>query len=338
METPTWNRTPEHLLLQKKISDLGLQVEGSGIEPLIEKLYEELRKKKLSFLPTCFLADEWFCPVGIPAIGIPFYLANRRLRRLEKKTMLEAEGDTKTEFMKLIRHEAGHAYSYAYGLYKKKKWQKLFGLASTDYPDTYQPKPYSRSFVVHLDNWYAQSHPDEDFAETFAVWLTPQSHWQKKYRNWKAMEKLEYVDELMSSLAGQEPLHNPSFRVKDVDCLKIKLKTYYERKRKLFAEDFPDFYDRDLFKLFTDEKEIRGKQKAYQYLQQNREILIRSAALWTNEKRYTVSDLLNNLIARCKELNLYLKTDDNKIDFQVSAYITTLINTYLFTGKFKRSK
>ena len=27
---------------------------------------------------------------------------------------------------------------------------------------------------MHLDPWYAQSHPDEDFAETFAVWLTPE--------------------------------------------------------------------------------------------------------------------------------------------------------------------
>ena len=153
-------------------------------------------------------------PVGIPAIFVPFFLVHDRLRALERTMMLEVEGGTPEWFMKLIRHEAAHAYSYAYQLPRKKKWQQTFGQTSREEtPDFYQPRPFSRSYVVHLDDWYAQSHPDEDFAETFAVWLTPDLDWRTRYAGWKALQKLEYVDELMRSLAGKPPLHLPEYRV-----------------------------------------------------------------------------------------------------------------------------
>ncbi len=135
---------------------------------------------------------------------------------------------------------------------RKKKWQQTFGRTSREEtPDFYRPRPFSRSYVVHLDDWYAQSHPDEDFAETFAVWLTPGLDWRKRYAGWKALQKLEYVDELMRSLAGNPPLHLPEYRVADYDCLNLKLKTYYARKRKLYEDTYPDFYDADLRQLFA---------------------------------------------------------------------------------------
>ena len=117
--------------------------------------------------------------MGIPAIFVPFFLVHDRLRELERRMMLEVEGETPEWFMKLMRHEAAHAYSYAYRLYRRRKWQETFGLASTEESEFYRPRPYSRSYVVHLDDWYAQSHPDEDFAETFAVWLTPDLDWRE---------------------------------------------------------------------------------------------------------------------------------------------------------------
>ena len=135
---------------------------------------------------------------------------------------------------------------------RKKRWQQLFGQTSREEtPDTYRPRPFSRSYVVHLEDWYAQSHPDEDFAETFAVWLTPGLDWRKRYAGWKALQKLEYVDELMRSLAGKPPVHTPEYRVGDYDCLNVKLKTYYARKRKLYEDTYPDFYDADLRQLFA---------------------------------------------------------------------------------------
>jgi len=338
MEPGDWINLSDEEMLEKKISRLGLKIEGTELEPLVHQLADELSQKGLAFHPPCFVGDEWFCPVGIPAIFIPFFLVHERLRKLERNMILEVEGETPEWFMRLMRHEAAHAYSYAYRLYKKKKWQETFGLASTEESEFYRPRPYSRSYVVHLDDWYAQSHPDEDFAETFAVWLTPGLNWRERYRGWKAVQKLEYLEGLMHSLGGKPPLHQPQFRVSDYDCLNIKLKTYYARKRKLYEDSYPDFYDNDLKQLFAAGPEISGRQKASLYLRRHRRQIMDSVCRWTNERKYRVNKLLNRLIDRCDQLDLHIRPDDANVSLQVSSYITTLVMNYLFTGKFKRSK
>jgi hypothetical protein len=338
MEPADWVSLSDEDLLDKRISQLGLKLEGTSLEPLIHQLYTELSQKGLIFHPPCHVGDEWFVPVGIPAIFIPFFLVHDRLRRLERKIILEVEGETPEWFMKLMRHEAAHAYSYAYQLYRKKRWQQMFGLASTEETDFYNPRPYSRSYVVHLDDWYAQSHPDEDFAETFAVWLTPGLNWRERYKDWRALQKLEYLDQLMRSLAGKPPIHLPEYRVSDYDCLKIKLRTFYARKRKLYEDSYPDFYDNDLKRLFGVRREADGPLKASDWLRRWRRPLMDSVCQWTNEKKYRVHKLLNRLIERCDQLDLYLDTDDAQSQLRVSAYVTTLVMNYLFTGKFARTK
>jgi len=338
MDPADWVNLSDEELLDRKMSQLGLKLEGTELQPLVQQLYDELSQKGLTFHPPCHIGDEWFVPVGIPAIFVPFFLVHDRLRKLERKIVLEVEGETPEWFLKLIRHEAGHAYSYAYRLYKRKKWQETFGLASTEEAGFYRPRPYSRSYVVHLDDWYAQSHPDEDFAETFAVWLTPGLDWRARYAGWKALQKLEYMDTLMRSLAGKPPIHQPVYRVAEFDCLNLKLKTYYARKRKLYEDSYPDFYDNDLKQLFATGPDAAGQSKASAYLRQRRRPLMNSVCQWTNEKKYRVNKLLTRLIDRCDQLDLHLKADDPQQHLQVSSYITTLVMNHLFTGRFKRTK
>jgi len=190
---------------------------------------------------------------------------------------------------------------------------------------------------VNLDDWYAQSHPDEDFAETFAVWLTPEVDWRQRYTGWKALQKIEYVDELMRSLAGKPPLHMPEYRPAEYDCLNQKLKTYYAQKRKLYADTYPDFYDADLRQLFS-ATAGPGRITAAVYLRRRRRRLLNSVCQWTNEKKFRVNKLLSRLIDRCDQLDLLVLNDDPQQDFRVTSFITTLVMNYLFTGKFKRTK
>ena len=339
MEAADWINLSDDELLEKRISQLGLQLEGTTLHSLIQQLYAELSRKGLVFHPPCHIGDEWFVPVGIPAIFIPFFLVHERLRKIERRMVLEVEGESAEWFMRLMRHEAAHAYAYAYQLHRKRKWQRTFGLTSADEtPQFYRPRPYSRSYVVHLDDWYAQSHPDEDFAETFAVWLTPGLDWRARYQGWKALQKLEYLDELMGSLAGKPPGHQPPYRPAEFDCLNIKLKTYYARKRKLYADSYPDFYDNDLRHLFAAGPQLDGRLPASAWLRQHRRQLMNSVCRWTNERKYRVNELLARLIARCDQLELVIRADDPQQHLQVSAYITTLVMNYLFTGRFKRTK
>jgi hypothetical protein len=328
-----WTILKDDELLELRISQLGLRIEGTPLQASIEQLYGELAAKGLVFRPPCELGDEWFVPVGLPVIFIPFFLAHDRLRHLEKKLILEVEGGTNEAFLKLLRHETAHAYSYAYRFVHKAKWRRTFGKSSTEEtPSFYRPRPYSRSFVVHLDDWYAQSHPDEDFAETFAVWLTPGLDWRERYHGWRALAKLEYVDELMRSLAGKPPLPVPPYRAPEHSGLGIKLKTYYARKRKDYEESFPDFYDNDLRTLFDAE----GGVKASAYLRRHRRDIENAVCRWTTEKKYRVDRLVKKLTERCDELGLY--TSDPKDALEVAAYVTTLVMNHRFTGRFKRTK
>ena len=132
MEAAAWVNLSDDELLEKKISQLGLKLDGTELQPLIQQLYDELSQKGLVFHPPCHVGDEWFVPVGIPAIFVPFFLTHERLRKLERKQMLEVEGETPEWFMRLMRHEAAHAYFYAYALQKKTKWRRIFGATSTE--------------------------------------------------------------------------------------------------------------------------------------------------------------------------------------------------------------
>ncbi|MEN9402836.1 MAG: hypothetical protein RL091_1539 [Verrucomicrobiota bacterium] len=339
METTSWVDLGDEALLEKKIVQLGLTLTDTPLQALVQQLHDELSAKGLVFHPPCHVGDEWFVPVGIPAIFVPFFLTHERLRRLERTMMLEVEGESPEWFMRLMRHEAAHAYAYAFQLTRKKKWQQTFGLTSNNTtPEFYRPRPYSHSYVVHLDDWYAQSHPDEDFAETFAVWLTPGLDWRTRFKGWKALQKLEYVDELMRSLAGKLAPYQPEYRYRDFHCLNIKLKTYYARKRKLYEDTYPDFYDRDLRQLFPGAPEAGPTLKASRYLRTKRRDLMDAVCESTNEKKYRVNKLLARLIDRCDQLDLHLVPGAPVPDLPVAAYITTLVMNYLFTGKFKRTK
>jgi hypothetical protein len=244
---PTW---PDDKLLDVRVSELPVSIEGSPVEPRIQQLAAELEARHLVFRPHFWLSNEWFTPDGVPGIAIPFYLVHPRLAKLELNQMFEVEGGTPDWCMRILRHEAGHAIENAYHLRRRRRRQELFGKSSKAYPDYYSPKPYSKSFVQHLDMWYAQSHPDEDFAETFAVWLTPASSWRDEYAGWPALKKLEYVDGLMHDIAGTAPLVAEEAAVDPLSSLHMSLREHYKAKREHYGLTHPTFYDGDLRRLF----------------------------------------------------------------------------------------
>ena len=195
--------------------DLGITLEGSALETRLRDLDAELDQRGFRFRPYYWLSDDWFTPDDVPGIAIPFYLAHPRLMQLEQAQLLEVEGRTRAAGMRILRHEVGHAIDNAYRLRRRRRRrrQQLFGKSSVPYPEHYTPKPYSKRFVLHLDSWYAQSHPDEDFAETFAVWLNPRSVWMRRYADWPALKKLEYMDSLMRTVAPARPRGRVRMRV-----------------------------------------------------------------------------------------------------------------------------
>ncbi|HEX7124651.1 MAG TPA: hypothetical protein VF406_02600 [Thermodesulfobacteriota bacterium] len=332
-----WHQLRDEELLALRICQLPLAVEGSPLEGRVADLFAELAARGIGFRPIVYLGDEWFSPDGVPAIAIPFYLAHPRLTQLEARMMLEVEGGDPASCMTLLRHEAGHAIDHAYRLAADPRRAALFGSAEVYDPDNYRPRPYSRSFVRHIDNFYAQAHPDEDFAETFAVWLSPHIDWRRKYAGWKALAKLEYVDEIVrTEVVGKPPRVARGPLTSRASTLRMTLEHYYKRRRRLYGQDAPDVYDADLTRIFAPAPLTPGAEPASKFLRRRRRAIIDAVARFTGERKYTVDNLITKLAARCTTLKLYVGKDEAQTGFELAAFLSTLVTNYLLTGKFKR--
>ena len=330
---PVWARWSDERLLDVRICDLAVSIEGTPLERRIAEVHQELAARGIDFQAHFWLSDDWFTPDGVPGVAIPFYLAHPRLARLELSQMLEVEGGTKAWCMRILRHELGHAIDNAYRLQRRRTRQRLFGLSSTEYPEYYTPKPYSKSFVIHLDPWYAQSHPDEDFAETFAVWLTPHSFWRKRYADWPALKKLEYMDQLMADVAGKPPLETTDRIVEPLHRIRRTLRHHYKRKRKHYGLDRPNFYDRDLRRLFSDAPEFSGGTPAAVFLHRNRKEVRRVVASWTSAYQYTIDQVLEDMITRCRQLDLRLTQTEERTRQDFIVLLTVQTMNYLHGGR-----
>jgi len=330
---PDWVDLPDEELLKLRICDLGLKLEGTVLEQRIERLYRELEARGIPVRPHCWLSEEWFSPDGIPGIAIPFYLAHRRLMRLERNQMLDVEGGTEEWCMRILRHEAGHALDNAYQFHRRRRWREVFGKFTEPYPDSYQPKPYSRSFVLHLDPWYAQSHPAEDFAETFAVWLKPRSRWRTQYQDWPALKKLEYVDTLMSEVRDLKPPMKSRQHIESIRTIRKTLGQHYAEKRARYELEETNFHDRELRRLFSDAPEHARRPSAAAFLRRHRSELRRVVAEWTGQYRYTVDQVLGELIDRCRRLDLRLDRPLNEAKRDALVMLTVHTMNYLHSGQ-----
>jgi hypothetical protein len=317
-----WALLPDEQLLQLRLKDLKVSIERTWLARCLRDLHDEIGERGLRIRPHAWISNEWFSPDDTPGIAIPFYLAHPRLMRLERKMMIDVEGGTVPECMRILRHETGHVVQVAYQLHRHRRWQRLFGRSSTRYPDYYRPNPGSRRYVQHLPLWYAQSHPDEDFAETFAVWLTSRSSWRRRYAGWPALKKLEYVDELMGEIAGKRPLVTRRLNVEPLSRLTQTLAEHYEKKRAHYAVGHPATYDRDLLRLFSDDPRHWRSPAASAFLRSHRAMIRQIVSKWTGEYQLTLDAVFDDMIGRCRELNLRAVGSERQLRMEFIVLLT----------------
>jgi len=326
-----WARLPRERLLDERICDLGLRLDGTWVEECVETLFGELAQRGVTMRPHVWLSQDWFSPDGVPGLAVPFYLVHPRLARLERSMMFEVEGGTRDECLRILRHEAGHAVQHAYRLHRRQRWQSLFGISSTPYPESYVPNPASRRFVQHLRLYYAQSHPDEDFAETFAVWMQPRAAWRRRYAGWPALKKLEYVDELMEELRGKAPSVRSRARLEPVSRIRTTLRSYYAQKQALYAVEYPAVYDRELRRFFSDDPRHRDREPAARFLRRHRVEIRRTVSRWTGEYEFTLDQLLRAMIARSRELRLRVVGPERRLILDFAAALAVRSVHFLYS-------
>ncbi len=318
-----WARWSDEALLQLPLKALKLGFEGTWLEDCLVALYDELAQRDLRVRPHAWISDEWFSPDTTPGIAIPFYLAHPRLMKLERRMILEVEGGTVADCMRILRHEAGHVVQHAFQLHRRSRWRELFGRSSTPYPSYYRPNPASKHYVQHLRLWYAQSHPDEDFAETFAVWLKPRSDWRKRYSDWPALKKLQYVDELMAEIAGTRPELTRRLRVDPISRLSRTLGEHYAQKQARYVLTIPSHYDRDLLKIFSADPRHGRAPTAAQFLRRHRARIRQMIAKWTGEYQLTLDAVLDGMIARARELKLRAPGRERELVMDLTVLLAT---------------
>lgn len=313
--------------------DLGLRIEGTWLEECVAEVQAEIERHGLRLRPHVWLSQEWFSPNGVPGVAIPFYLAHPRLTRLERRQMLDVEGGTRAECIRILRHEFGHALQHAFRLQHRPRWREVFGSPATKYPDYYRPDPASRRYVQHLRLYYAQSHPVEDFAETFAVWLQGSASWRRRYRGWSALKKLEYVDEIVKELHDVVPPVRARQNVEPLRELRMTLGEYYEEKRRHYTLHYPDVYDRDLLRIFSGIPKDRRSERAATFLRRNRRAIRRMVARWTGEYQFTLDQVLNDVIGRCRELKLRAVGHEQRLRVDFAVFLTVQTMHFLYNRR-----
>ncbi|MBA3804545.1 MAG: putative zinc-binding metallopeptidase [Acidobacteria bacterium] len=327
------NRMTDEQLLEIRICDLPLSIEGTPLEQRVAWLYEEIDARGLRFNPHVWLSEEWFSPDEVPGFAIPFYLAHPRLAKLERSQMLEVEGGTEKDCLRIMRHETGHAIDNAFHIHGRRRYRELFGSFKRPYPDSYKPEPNSRDYVLHLPAWYAQAHPAEDFAETFAVWLAaPAARWRRQYTGWPALNKLKYVDEVMSELAGKPPANKSRVRAEDLPEIETTLREHYRNKKKHYAFQWPPNYDRDLLRIFSSEPRHASCPSAVSFLRRSRRELCHEVAEGTGAHNYAIAQKLSHMANRCRELNLRMSLTPGHTRQKVLVLLTVQTMNGIYSG------
>jgi hypothetical protein len=302
-----WARLPDDELLKLRFCDLGLVLERTPLARDVRRLHAELERRGIEWKPHAWLAEEWFSPDGVPGFAIPFYLAHPRLRELERRMMRQVEGGNAKWLMRIMRHEAGHALDTAYRLRRRRRWREVFGPASLPYPDRYRARPGSRRYVHHLGEWYAQAHPTEDFAETFAVWLQPNSRWRRSYEAWPAFEKLQFVDEAMAAVRNRRAPVRARARIEPLDRNTGTLARHYRRKLERYRRYRRTACDQLLQRVFCAERPRANALRASRFLRSVKPSLVAALSRECAVERYSVYQILRMLIERSDKMHLWLR-------------------------------
>jgi hypothetical protein len=332
---------------KKPIRDLQLSIAGTRMERLIDIFIAELDAVGIVKLrPTFYFSTEWGVSFGTTNIGIPFYLAHPDLVALHADQVGHIEGQSDAAILQYFRHEMGHVVNYGYKLYEQEDWIETFGSITQPYLEEYRPQPFSTRFVRHLPGWYAQKHPDEDWAETFAVWMTPSAGeakpaWRATYAAWPAaLAKLEYCDRKMASLRGVDPLVRTTEHDEDVREINYSVDDYYLNFAPATIE-IPPGLDGALRAMFEDfgEPELASpeipRRPAAHLISRLERRLVADVFRWTGHFPEQTRLLVRHFARRAEEMQqVYPESCELELTIAFTTLVTSLATTHVHRGSY----
>jgi hypothetical protein len=317
------------------IRGLGLAIEGTELASVLAEFEAELDRVGITAVrPRYYLSSEWGVPFESTAIAIPFYLARPDLVALQREHHGYVEGVSRADILRYLRHEMGHVVNYAWRLFEQPEWVERFGSITQPYEEEYRPEPFSPRYVVHLPGWYAQKHPDEDWSETFAVWMTPGRDWRAEYAAWPvALAKLEYCDRTMRRLRHVPPLVTSAHLDEDVGEIDVSLREWFAEHEGQ-PEPFPPGLDGALRAIF-DEPFVPGAAPAADLLAELQSCLVENVYRWTGHFPERTRALLGYLRRRAADLRLgYPRGREESLVVAVTTLVTALAMNHVARGHY----
>jgi hypothetical protein len=324
------------------IRDLGLKFEGTPLEPILAEFQLEIERAGILHIrPRFYLSTEWGVPFGSIAIAIPFYLARPELLEMQERKAGHVEGLDRADILRYLRHEMGHVVNYGYRLFEQEEWIVHFGSITQPYLEDYRPSPFSRRFVRHLPGWYAQKHPDEDWSETFALWMTPGMDWRAEYASQPAaLAKLEYCDRTMTAVREREPVDATAELDEDVGELSISVEQFYKAEPKGDPE-FPRGLDGALRTIFDEAEPIPEgaappvRKPASALIRRAERALLANVHRWTGHFPERTRALVRHLAERSDQLGLvYVEEHEDAAEIGLTTLVTALAMNWVHDGTY----
>lgn len=333
----------ESRFLATPIRELGLTITDTPLHELISEFQRELERVGIRRLkPDFYLSTEWGVPFESISIGIPFYLAQPELVDVHARHVGHLEGVGRAELLRYLRHEMGHVVNYAYRLYEQAEWIRLFGSITQPYLEEYRPEPFSQRYVTHLPGWYAQKHPDEDWSETFAVWMTPGLDWRATYANWPdALAKLEYCDRTMAGVNERDPLVTTTDRDEEVSSLTASLEDFYRVHPAAEDDSLPPDLDGSLRVIFEDfgspenhatDAPRRSAAELIRHLERD---VVANVYRWTGHFPEMTRRLVQHLATRAETLRqVYPADHESSVTVALTTLVTSLAMNHVLRGHY----
>src|SRR5258707_8723045 len=126
----------------------------------------------------------------------------------------------------------------------------------------------------------------------------------------------------MTKSAGQRPLLTAGEQVDPLNRLTETLGEHYKKKQALYAFDAPTTYDRDLQRLFSADPRHHRSQAASAFIRHNRARIRELVSKWTGEYQLTLDAILDDMMVRCRELDLRAVGSERKLMMEFTVLLT----------------